>query len=333
VARRSPLVASTLTALCLATGCGGGDGRSGPAAPGGTIAPQAQAYLSEMIAIMEAHSVNRLKIEWTGFRTSVMAAAGPAQSVRDTHPAIQTALTLLGDGHSFYRPVSGTTLAARNRVCGAPGSEVPPLPGTVGYLRIGGFSGSPDEATAFANGLQRSIASADREGLAGWIVDLRGNGGGNMWPMIAGVGPILGEGRVGYFLDPVGVEIDWEYRNGGAWEGGTENQRVAMPYRLRRESPKVAVLFDLGTASSGEAVVIAFQRRPQTRSFGTATCGLSTANELYTMSDGASLFLTVAVMADRTKFAYGGQIVPDEEVLVPREAEQRAVAWLVAAGS
>ncbi len=46
------------------------------------------------------------------------------------------------------------------------------------------------------------------------------------------------------------------------------------------------------------------------------------------MSDGASLFLTVAAMADRTKFVYGGQIAPDEEVLVPRDAEQRAVAWL-----
>jgi C-terminal processing protease CtpA/Prc len=88
------------------------------------------------------------------------------------------------------------------------------------------------------------------------------------------------------------------------------------------------VLFDLGTASSGEAVVIAFRGRPDARSFGTATCGKSTANELYTMSDGASLFLTVATMADRTKFLYGGQIAPDEEVTLPREAEQRAVAWL-----
>ena len=87
-------------------------------------------------------------------------------------------------------------------------------------------------------------------------------------------------------------------------------QRVDTPYRLRRESPRVAVLIDGGTASSGEAVAIAFQRRPDTRSFGTATCGLSTANEQYTMSDGASLFLTVAVMADRTKFLYGAQIAP-----------------------
>jgi len=34
------------------------------------------------------------------------------------------------------------------------------------------------------------------------------------------------------------------------------------------------------------------------------------------------------VMADRTKFQYGGPIAPDEGVMDPREAEQRAVAWL-----
>jgi C-terminal processing protease CtpA/Prc len=180
--------------------------------------------------------------------------------------------------------------------------------------------------------VQRDIAGADREGLAGWIVDLRSNGGGNMWPMIAGVGPVLGEGRAGYFIDPDGTESWWEYRDGASWNDGTLMQRVDTPYRLRRELPRVAVLIDRGTASSGEAVLIAFQRRPGTRSFGTATCGLSTANQQYTLSDGASLFLTVSVMADRTKTRYGSQVVPDEEVPVPREAEQRAVAWLHGTG-
>ena len=50
------------------------------------------------------------------------------------------------------------------------------------------------------------------------------------------------------------------------------------------------------------------------------------------MSDGASLYLTVSVMADRTKFLYGGPITPDEELTDPREAEQRAVAWLLTRG-
>ena len=278
---------------------------------------------------MEAHSVNRLKLDWNAFRTNVVTAAGAAQTVQATFPAIQTALTQLGDGHSFYRPLSGFTMSAVTRTCrGATVGQVT-LPDTVGYVRVGAFGGSAGEASAFANGLQRAIASADRDGLAGWIVDVRGNGGGNMWPMIAGVGPVLGEGRAGYFIDPVGAESWWDYRDGASWNDGAVMQRVDTPYRLRHQSPKVAVLIDNGTASSGEAVAIAFRRRPDTRSFGNFTCGLSTANEEYVMSDGASLFLTVSVMADRTKFLYGAQIGPDEEFVSPNDAEQRAVAWLL----
>lgn len=321
--------ALALIALGVAAGCGGGGGTSAPSAPSGTISPLAQGYLSELVSVMEAHSINRLKINWNTFRAGVVAAAGAAQSVEETFPAIRTALTQLGDRHSFFRPASGPTFAGLDFPnCGWPSVDAPALPPSVGYIRVGAFGGSADEARDFANGLQRQIASADRDDLAGWIVDVRGNGGGNMWPMIAGVGPILGDGRAGYFVDPVGTAIAWEYRDGASWEGGELAQRVDAPYRLRRQSPKVAVLFDRATASSGEAVVIAFRGRPDTRSFGTATCGLSTANELYPMSDGASLFLTVAAMADRTQFVYGGQIAPDEEVPVPRDAEQRAVAWL-----
>jgi len=92
------------------------------------------------------------------------------------------------------------------------------------------------------------------------------------------------------------------------------------------------VLVDGATASSGEAITIAFQRRPDTRTFGTATCGRSTANQQFTMSDGAVLGLTVSTMADRTRVPYGAQIAPDEPVTDPREAEQRAVAWLQTGG-
>ena len=105
-------------------------------------------------------------------------------------------------------------------------------------------------------------------------------------------------------------------------------QRVDAPYRLRRDRPRVAVLTDNGIASSGEATVIAFRRRPDTRSFGTPTCGLSTANRAFTMSDGASLNLTVSVMADRTRTKYGDSIPPDEIVTDPAQAVQRAIVWL-----
>ena len=89
---------------------------------------------------------------------------------------------------------------------------------------------------------------------------------------------------------------------------------MSPPYTLKRPAPRVAVLSDNRIASSGEATLIAFLRRPNTRSFGQPTCGLSTANATYPLSDSATLTLTTSVMADRAKTPFGDSIPPDEVI-------------------
>jgi C-terminal processing protease CtpA/Prc len=74
----------------------------------------------------------------------------------------------------------------------------------------------------------------------------------------------------------------------------------------------VAVLIDKGTGSSGEAIAIAFRGRPYTRFFGEHTQGASTANEEFTLSDGAIMWLTIGVDADRTGRQYIDGFDPDE---------------------
>ena len=147
--------------------------------------------------------------------------------------------------------------------------------------------------------------------------------------MIAGVGSVLGEGVAGYFVPPLDMPwTAWGHRNGGAFNNDAEVIRTSAPYVLIAPAPKVAVLTDYAVGSSGEAVVVAFRARPRTRSFGSVTRGLSTANEAFALSDGAKLFLTVAVMADRERTLYGDSIVPDESVSGDAEVVQRAIAWL-----
>ena len=87
-----------------AAACGG---RRSPAAPTGPPSGPAGAYLDELIGLMQAHSINRLTIDWSAFRTSVFARAAGAQSIAGTYPAIQVALDALGDGHSQYLRVHG----------------------------------------------------------------------------------------------------------------------------------------------------------------------------------------------------------------------------------
>ena len=263
VVRPMMRLAFALALSCLAA-CGSTPAtptQPSPAPAASALSTAASAYLTSIIDIAQRNSINRLTIDWTAYRTSVFDTAGSAQSIAELNPAIRTAITLLRDGHSSYRSASGTTIFVPLRSCAPPALVPLSLPANIGSVRVGAFSGTPEQATAYARQIQDAIAAADRDDLLGWIVDLRSNGGGNMWPMIAGLGPILGDGPLGYFIGPTGAETLWEYRDGASRSGGTAITTVSAPYVLKRQRPRVAVLSDVGIASSGEATLIAFRQR------------------------------------------------------------------------
>lgn len=321
---------ATLALVVLVGAACGGSSQSSPTAPTSTAQSSAAVttYLNSIIDIAQRNSINRTTIDWAAYRAAVFADAGAAQAVGELTPAIRTAITLLRDGHTSYRSAAGTTIFVSLRSCNAPPVQSQTWPANIGYVQVGAFSGTTAEANAFARQIQDTIAAADKDTLVGWVVDLRSNGGGNMWPMVAGLGPIVGDGQLGYFIGPTGSETLWEYRNGTSISGGVAVTTVNPPYIVKRQQPRVAVLSDNRIASSGEATLIAFRQRPNTRSFGQPTCGLSTANSTFTLSDGATLNITTAVMADRLKNRFGDSIPPDEVIQDPAETVRRAVDWL-----
>ncbi|MDP3581006.1 MAG: S41 family peptidase, partial [Ignavibacteria bacterium] len=162
--------------------------------------------------------------------------------------------------------------------------------------------------------MQTTIKQVDTSTIKAWIVDLRKNMGGNMWPMLTGIGPVLGNGLAGKFVDADSVVTNWYYTDGISSVDGHYIHCFTNYYILKNPNPFVAVLTDNYTGSSGEAIVVSFRGRQKTRSFGINTMGRSTANKAFILSDGAKLFLTVATMADRNGVLYGKKIVPDENI-------------------
>ena len=202
------------------------------------------------------------------------------------------------------------------------------VPGDIGYVKVGGTFDSGDAAVQFAVSVQAQIKVADNDRVLGWLVDLRGNGGGNMWPMLAGIGPVLGDGLAGAFIDPEGNVTHWGYAAGASWTEGVISWRFRRRTACFMATRGWRYCTDCYCASSGEAVVIAFRRRPDARSFGTPTHGLSTAVKGFPLSDGSQLELTVSMLADRTLVSYGNAVVPDEVIGDPGTTVQRAVEWL-----
>jgi C-terminal processing protease CtpA/Prc len=325
-------------ALLLLAGCGGSEPtRSVPEAE---MSAAARAYLDAALDIMQANSLHRARIEWPGLRARAYDTAGTAQTPAETYPAIRAALRDLGDRHSSFATPPASTGGG-----GTPPPAPPPpagrsLEGGIAYVYMPAFV-SP-ASTEHVDAYHAVLRDLDAASPCGWVVDVRLNPGGNMWPMLAGIGPVLGEGEVGRFVAPDGAVSRWWHRDGQAGfvpPGGTASvlARVsAAPYRLKRPMPPVAVLTGPVTASSGEAVVTAFRGRPDTRSFGRSTAGLSTANLAYRLSDGAVINLTVSTFADRTGRVYGESIAPDEVIPVSSTTRdpatdltlRTAVQWL-----
>jgi len=175
---------------------------------------------------------------------------------------------------------------------------------------VGDSSGEDRHYTAQGLQVMRTLAAAHP---CGWIVDLRGNDGGDMWPMLTTVIPLLDASTVGYFVGPDGQRTPWRLAGGRAY-AGTEVQSI-MPNTLAI-SPghaPVSVLADEGTASSGEAVLISFIGQRGVRTIGQPTAGVPSANAGFSLSDGAQLVLTVASDADRT-----GHVYPHLSPVVPQ---------------
>ncbi len=189
------------------------------------------------------------------------------------------------------------------------------LDGGIGYLELPGVRSGPNAAT-YDDAIHEMLGGIDDGTLRGCIVDLRRNTGGTVWPMLAAIGPLAGDGQLGAFVSASGG-ADWTYHaaDGSATSASYELAKVATPHALRADLP-VAVLTGPLTAGAGEAVVVAFAGRARSRRFGEGTRGVPTSNTQIPLADGALLVLTVTVHADRTGARYDGVIPPDETVAI-----------------
>lgn len=186
----------------------------------------------------------------------------------------------------------------------------------VGWLDLPdhGGDGTLPDGRLYPDVVQGLIAELHAAGAATWIVDLRLNEGGSMYPMLAGIGPLVGEGVLGAFVRD-DASWPWAYEAGAASVDGHMNSRVTgAPYPTFPAEVPVAVLLSPLTSSSGEIVAISFKGRGRTRFFGEATQGLTSANSPFPLADGAELWLATTYEADRTGQHYRGAVEPDVQV-------------------
>jgi carboxyl-terminal processing protease len=143
--------------------------------------------------------------------------------------------------------------------------------GGVGYVRIRCFS-SNVRASVF-----HDLRALARRGMTSLVLDLRGNGGGQVEPMVQLAGDFLEEGTlVVTMTDSDGDEVEYRAR---------QSRDYAFP---------VAVLVDAGTASAAEVFAVCLQAHGRAVVVGGRTYGKSDVQRVVTLPDGTPVYATVA---------------------------------------
>ena len=287
------------------------------------VAPPIIDTLDMTIREVKARARRASQVDWPLATAQALAAVIDGSTRRDALPGVQLILKALGDKHSW-----ATVLDEEGRLTAngqlvpyrAPQSRLQALDEqrVVGWLTIpllaamGGLE-AQDYATAIRAGLTQGLDA----GACGFVVDLTGHEGGNMWPGLEGLGPLFGADAV------VGA-----FKPGPPWTIYKRETDGAGLWRDDVARLPVAVLLGPKTASSGEAIAVAFSGRPQTEFFGRRTGGFATSNQNVPLGDGMVAFVMTSEMADRHGRTFPKGLAPPVEDASDEDAGLRALAWL-----
>ncbi|KQR11388.1 peptidase S41 [Xanthomonas sp. Leaf148] len=277
-------------------------------------AASASAIFDIAIPAIRDHALQRTRIDWATREPQLRAQAASMRE-SDAYAAIDALIAELADGHSFLiRPTALRQMEAR--AAERPAVQARLLQPDVGYVEVTGLmTSSSDVRGAYQRALAAALDSKASQARCGWIVDLRQNTGGTMWPMVNGLQPLLGDELLGYFVDSTGRQTPWHARPAaGAHASQTERA--------------VAVLIGPHTASSGEMVAIAMRGRPATRSFGQPSAGQTTSNRAVDLPGGGVLAIASSATQDRNARQLDGALHPDVVLALQDDAIDAAAQWL-----
>jgi hypothetical protein len=159
-------------------------------------------YISAVCDTIKKHSLLRDSFNVKELKNTALKIAGNSKTYSDCHLAVNYLLESLrpyGDHHSFLMKANEVKNWEKN------GSEVSKIQfatykvvDSCGYILVPPFhGGNKEQMVAYADSLQHAIQTLYASGIKGWIIDLRQNTGGNMAPMIAGLGPLFSADKLG----------------------------------------------------------------------------------------------------------------------------------------
>lgn len=282
------------------------------------VPPSAERYGKDALATIGKNGIYSGSDEWKSTYKECLKMIENAGSYEDTYPAIKKALSVCGGKHSMLmtKSESQSTSDSYNEVL-----PTVSLDGDIAVIKLPDFLGTAEAGRKYAK-VAEDFIHENRDKIKGVVLDLRGNTGGDMGPMATAVSSLLPDGELMYYHYR-SYDVPVMLKDGVISNAGTGGKSLYPDEKLK---VPVAILTDGMTASSGEALTLCFRGLENVRTFGAPTAGYTSVNMLYSLYDGAQLYLTVAFDKARTGEIFKEtSIEPDVATDSPLEA---ALEWL-----
>ena len=264
-------------------------------------------YVKKAIRIMDKHGIYAHGSKWENAKQEALEAQ--PTTLEEAQEIVIKAGKVAGGKHTFLLT---TDEVKENDTSTWEMPTVEWLENDIAVIKLPAFSGNGEEGVKYANTVLKAMPDA----LQGVIIDLRGNRGGNMYPMIAAVHRFLPDDVILKFSSRhrlMSVNTAFVMRSVGL----EQQSLIHCP---------VALLTDEWTASSGEAVLICFRGLENTRTFGSPTAGYCSCNQPFSLPGGSLLVLTTGEDVARTGESFCDDPI-EPEVLTETPLED-ALEWL-----
>lgn len=271
----------------------------------------------------------------TAIKSKAYSLITNAKKREDTYDAIDTILSNLYERHNFFlRPQIMKNLDTYEPLI-YPSGRV--INNEIGYIKIPPIIGHFDYIQAWSDSLRSIYDDIQNPKIKGWIIDLRGNKGGALGPMVAGLYPFFGDTTLLSLKHRSGSISTFKFSNGYFIETKNGYDNALMTYKkgtFNLNKNKVAVLIDNKVGSSGEITAIALKGLINNKFFGTPTGGAPTSTWSFRLPDKALLGFVEGVHFDRYGREYKSSIYPDVFVKTnitskTDETIQKAVEWIL----
>ena len=282
-----------------------------------------QLYTENALNIAKENALNAREVDWITLRKTALAMT--EKSTDQLIAALQLILRNLKDKHGFilfnnksinYETDNFENISpALSQAAHGNDKDIVSvlLSDSIAYLRIPkspDFQSNTDET--YNQQIQKHVCNLITKNASNWIIDLRLNYGGNMFAMLAGLNKLLGDGKVGAFVNEDGKESGTWIMKGGNFYNQQEQKTSSGTRCATRIKPgKIAILTGPITASSGEAVAIALRSLDDSQIFGEPSKGSTTALSGFNIGKDLTFFISTGYYSDGKGHIYKNGVPPD----------------------